>query len=91
RPDQRGRLTCKTNDEIRRTAALPVEDRQARTAGDGDVKNGVSTADGLIIALLMAPSGGMSNGCIVISSPWAQMNGESVSVCQRLEVTHCHR
>ena len=42
---------------------------------DGDVKNGVSTGAARIIALLMAPSGGMSNGCIVICSPWAQMNG----------------
>ena len=42
---------------------------------DGDVKNGVSTGAVRIIALLMAPSGGMSNDCIVISSPWAQMNG----------------
>lgn len=42
---------------------------------DCSVKNGVSTGPVWIIALLMAPSGAMSNGCIVISSPWAQMNG----------------
>lgn len=42
---------------------------------DCSVKNEVSTGPVWIIALLMAPSGAMSNGCIVISSPWAQMNG----------------